>query len=45
MVEIKKGRNKSRLGLKNWRKKRTIRFFEISEKPDFWTLFIRNYGL
>ncbi len=40
-----RGRDKSRLDLRNWRKKRTIRFlyrsfFLISEKPDFWTPFI-----
>ena len=40
---MNRGRDKSRFGLRNWREKRTIRFlfcsffFEISEKPDFWT--------
>ncbi|ROX85056.1 hypothetical protein EGW35_00350 [Enterococcus durans] len=44
-----RGRDKSRLVLRNWREKRTIRFciarfffFEISEKPNFWTPFIRE---
>ena len=41
--KMNRGRDKSRFGLRNWREKRTIRFlfcsffFEISEKPDFWT--------
>ena len=45
---MNRGRDKSRLSLRNWREKRTIRFlycsffFQISEKPDFWTLFIRE---
>ena len=46
-IEVR-GRDKSRLGLRNWREKTNNTFlycsffFEISEKPDFWTPFIRG---
>ncbi len=47
--KFNRGRDKSRLGLRNWRKNeqyknRIVRFFffEIFDKPDFWTPFIRE---
>ena len=51
---LKRGRDKSRLGLRNWRENRlgqkcflllSQAFFDISEKPNFWTLMWKTFGL